>query len=259
MFWPNGADGNRVEMDPPGPEYHTPPRFGQFVLVSRGRRSSKTEEIRTVALVLGFEVTTRAIVVRFPGQPRLLVRGEYVPVSDEEGRKLWGAKPQVDFSSDNDDKVEAVADATGKQGAALLDDAVVKDSAKTKEVTTELMPTTTVNTDTSESNPVGEGSTPVEGTGLLPHGGDDKLEHDELEFGGGDDDEPPGESPRPRRSTRAPKPRRFDGFVYDDEHIAALVQKNQKVMLGCVQRWKFINWTNEHKFRDKTARRLRLS
>lgn len=89
FHWENDIYGNKVECGEIGPEYHTPLKFGQFVLVKRGPIDDKSAARYCVAIVLGMEPDTRALLVRFPDNTDLLVRHKCRPITDEQGRALW--------------------------------------------------------------------------------------------------------------------------------------------------------------------------
>lgn len=99
MFWENDTNLKKVVLEPPGPKYHTPPGFGEFVLVNKGETPlNKTEPRRSVAMIVGFEPMTRAVWVRFPSSHRPVMRDAYRAVSDDVGKQLWDqAKNPVPF------------------------------------------------------------------------------------------------------------------------------------------------------------------
>jgi hypothetical protein len=105
LFWENDIRGSKVSTPP---QFHTPCEFGAYVIVHRRVETDKSTMRRQVAIVLGLENTSRAVLVRFSDSNKLFPRHAYRIVSDAIGQDLWNrAKTHVDFVIDTDEQLDA--------------------------------------------------------------------------------------------------------------------------------------------------------
>jgi len=70
-------------------EYRTPPKFGEFVVASVGKPNSKETPRNQVGMIVGFEESTRAVMVKFRGQNQIVIRDSYRVISRDEGLQRY--------------------------------------------------------------------------------------------------------------------------------------------------------------------------
>jgi hypothetical protein len=88
-------------------KYRTPPRFGEFIIASVGNVTSKESQRNQVGMIVGFEESTRAVMVKFRGQQQVVIRDSYRAIDQIEGLRLY-----LDSYRDDDDEIEDDEDTT---------------------------------------------------------------------------------------------------------------------------------------------------
>jgi hypothetical protein len=89
LLWPNDIYNVKKPFSTLGFPYRTPVNFGQFVIVKRRNELDKSACRRQVAIILGMEIETRAIIVRFADSHLLFQRHSFRALDDEQGLQLW--------------------------------------------------------------------------------------------------------------------------------------------------------------------------
>lgn len=173
-------------------QYRTPPRFGEFVIASIGKVDDKEQPRNQVGMIVGFEELTRAVMVKFPGQSKEVMRDSYRSIPDDEGYRRY-----MERSQDFEDEMEE--DEPSDVEIGFLNHTEIQELVD------------------DHGFELGEGGSE------LPFETIQTPEPTILE-----DDEATATETRPRRSDRTPKPNRLPDFVYaildeeDKKHLACL-------------------------------------
>ena len=238
-FIPNAKSDNKLphQLMVGQEHYHTPPRFGQFVLV-KNQAAKNFEPVNIVGMIVNFEERTRAVQVRLKNGS-ILVRDSYHELDDKDGLNLFfqvKGQPLVDqHPADNSsleelNKTHEVEDSNAFLGMEPVDlsttSSTSMDSTNNGTTTTSTMDQVQVQVqDTSSNNnnnvigvistmdQVQEDSEPTLELGGVEEDEIDTQSRMEVEDVEDNQDEEEEEQPT-RRSTRERKSTQMPDFVY---------------------------------------------
>jgi hypothetical protein len=194
----NSGDFLPYQIQMASPNYRTPPRFGEFVVASVGKPVSKESERNGVGLLVGFEETTRAIMIKFKGQDQIVVRDAYSVINQEDGLKRY-LEGYRDYDDEIDEEDEPVIEEELDSDALARILMANENDSMTQETTAPAAPTT--ETMDVEINATEPGETEQEEM-------EDTNEKEQTE------DQAEENGPILRRSLRATKPNRLPDFIY---------------------------------------------
>ena len=107
-FLPNSRSGEFLpyQIQYATESYWTPPEFGRFVVAEVGKPTNKTEQVREVGMVLGFEENTSAILVKFRNQREPVWRNRFSDTDQVKALKYYldGTEPDEEQAYDPDEE-----------------------------------------------------------------------------------------------------------------------------------------------------------
>ena len=150
----NSGDYLPIQIQNKEEAYRTPPRFGEFVVVSSGPTNDKEAPRNDIAMIVGFEERTRAVYVKFRGQGNIHTRGGFTVLEDQEAAKKlfreYADPPEVAEEQQNErEDPFQVLNPDPSQSSTLANDA---SESKGEEATMVLVETSTEATNGAAGN-----------------------------------------------------------------------------------------------------------